>query len=98
MEDASSRKYIVLTVYIIIVNNCLYYIIIIDYNVFPLTIYIYRVSRETCPTGNREVNEININVKVLYRFAKFAIISEILIFIFVLMGARRKKRSSRSRY
>jgi len=37
------------------------------------------------------------NIKVLYRLAIFAIITEILIFEIILMRARRDKRSSRSR-
>jgi len=45
----------------------------------------------------KTVNGIEMNIKVPYRLAIFAIIIEILIFEIVLMRARREKRSSRSR-
>jgi len=59
---------------------------------------IYRVCRETLATAHRKVDGIEINIKVPYRLAIFAIIIEILIFEIVLMRARREKRFSRSRY
>jgi len=46
----------------------------------------YRVRRENFDTARRKVDEMNI--KVLYRLAIFAIIIEILIFENVLMRAR----------
>jgi len=59
--------------------------------------YIYRVYREDFDTAHRKEGEIEINIKVLYRLAIFAIIIEILIFEIVQMRARREQRSSRSR-
>jgi len=53
---------------------------------------------ENFDTARRKVDGIEINRKVPYRLTIFAIIIEILIFEIVLMRARRKKRSSRSRY
>jgi len=58
---------------------------------------IYRVFRENFYTAHRKIDGIEMNIKVPYRFAIFAIIIEILIFEIVLMRARREKRSSRSR-
>jgi len=56
------------------------------------------VCRENFDTAHRKVNGIEMNIKVPYRLAIFAIIIEILIFEIVLMRAHREKRSSRSRY
>jgi len=56
------------------------------------------VCRENFDTAHRKVDGIEINIKVPYRLAIFAIIIEILIFETVLMRARREKRSSHSRY
>jgi len=58
---------------------------------------LYRVYRETSPI-HRMVNGIEMNLKVPYRLAIFAIIIEILIFEIVLMRARRDKRFSHSKY
>jgi len=55
------------------------------------------VYRETFATAHRKVDGIEMNIKVPYRLAIFAIIIEILIFEIVLMRARQEKRSSRSR-
>jgi len=54
--------------------------------------------RKTSPTAHRKIDRIEMNIKVSYRLAIFAIIIEILIFEIVLMKARREKRSNRSRY
>jgi len=59
---------------------------------------IYRVCRENFDTAYRKIDGIEMNIKVPYHLAIFAIIIEILIFEIVLMRARREKRSSRSRY
>jgi len=56
------------------------------------------VRRENFDIAHRKVDGIEINIKVPYRLAIFAIIIEILIFLIVLMRPRREKRSSRSRY
>jgi len=57
------------------------------------------VYRETSPTAYRKkVDGIEMNIKVSYRLAIFAIIIEILIFEIVLMKSRREKRSNRSKY
>jgi len=63
-----------------------------------IILYIYRVFRETLATAHRKVDGIEMNIKVSYRLAVFAIIIEILIFEIVLMRARQEKRSSRPRY
>jgi len=49
---------------------------------------IYRVYRENSDTAHRKVDWIEMNIKVPYRLAIFAIIIEILIFEIVLMRAR----------
>jgi len=63
----------------------------------PLSL-LYRVHRETSPTVHRKIDEIEMNIKVSYRLAIFAIIIEILIFEIVLMRAHQEKRFSRSTY
>jgi len=64
--------------------------------VFCNEFIIYRVCRENFDTAHRKVDGIEMNIKVPYRLAIFAIIIKILIFEIVLR-ARREKRSSRSR-
>jgi len=68
-------------------------------HVIQIQIYIqiYRVNRETLATDHRKVDGIEMNIKVPYRLAIFAIIIEILIFE-IVMRARQEKRSSHSRY
>jgi len=51
-------------------------------------IHVYRVYRENSDTAHRKVDWIEMNIKVPYRLAIFAIIIEILIFEIVLMRAR----------
>jgi len=58
-------------------------------------IYIYRVRRENFDTVHRKIDGIEMNIKVPYRLAIFAII-EILI-LEIVLRARREKRSSRLR-
>jgi len=53
------------------------------------------VYHDTSPIAHREIDEIEMNIKVPYGLAIFAIIIEILIFEIVLMRVRREKRSSR---
>jgi len=60
--------------------------------------HVYRVCRENFDTAHKKVDGIEMNIKVPYHLAIFAIIIEILIFEIVLMRARQEKRSSRSRY
>jgi len=50
----------------------------------------YRVRSEKFDTAHRKVDGIEMNIKVLYRLAIFAIIIEILIFEIVLMRAPRE--------
>jgi len=52
-------------------------------------IYVYRVRREKFDAAHRKVDGIEMNIKVPYHLAIFAIIIEILIFEIVLMRARR---------
>jgi len=59
---------------------------------------VYRMNRETLATAHRKVDGIEMNIKVPYRLAIFAIIIKILIFEIVLMRARREKCSNRSKY
>jgi len=47
---------------------------------YTLFNYIYRVRRENFDTAHRKVDGIEMNIKVSYRLAIFAIIIEILIF------------------
>jgi len=48
-------------------------------------VYIYGVCRENSDTAHRKIDGIEMNIKVPYRLAIFAIIIEILIFEVVLM-------------
>jgi len=66
-------------------------------NKIVLKTKLYRVYRETLATAHRKVDRMEMNIKVPYHLAIFAIIIEILIFEIVLKG-RQEKRSSRSRY
>jgi len=53
-------------------------------------IYIYRVRRENFDTAHRKEDGIEMNIKVPYCLAIFAIIIEILIFEIVLMSTPRE--------
>jgi len=59
---------------------------------------LYRVRRENFDTAHRKVDGIEMNLKVPYRLAIFAIIIEILIFeIVLIMRARRETRGEACR-
>ena len=57
-------------------------------------VYIYKVSRKVWTTARQQVGHSKLNKKVLYHFAKFAIVNEILNIQSRQIGAREGKRSS----
>jgi len=73
------------------------YVTLTDYSVIllllPVYIYIYTGCQKAKYKNAKEhVEGIEINGKVLYHFAKFARIAEILIILIERIDARREKR------